>query len=116
MTMTYDPKTDTVTIKNYVPEIKERIAYQVGSRLFRTKTAAAKAQAWSWILGKYQVLADVKKVLDMECDCPEHDAHSPHVQYQYPHEACSLHDRYQGYFKKLHKRLVKHILRVWEPK
>ena len=99
--------------------IKKRECYQVGYTLYRTPRAAAKAQAWNLILTKYLTwpgtvnkLSEVKSVMKMECNCcadyfGEYSA-------EYGHEACPLHDRYTGYFARLHKRLAGLILKSYE--
>lgn len=103
-------------IKGYyikTPEIRERIAFQVGTKLYKTKQAAANKIAWNWILLKYHQIADVKKILHFECDCAEYDEEGDYGV-QYKHEFCEIHARKTGYFSRLHKKLVGNFLKNWE--
>jgi hypothetical protein len=99
-----------------IPVIKERRAYQVGYRLFKTPKAAAKSIAWHFILSKY---GDPKKVTllhGMQCDCHEEDTHPSGYSLDEPYidaSQCYLHSRYDGYFKRLHSRLTRRILKEW---
>ncbi len=93
-----------------VREVKERPAFQVGGRLFKTKLAAAKSMAWGWILSKYDTsftggkkIEDIQKVLDYECDCNNY----------YGCDDCLLHNRKEGYFRRLQKKCTTYILRSW---
>lgn len=106
-----------------VPEIKQRTAFQVGNRLFKTPQAAAKNIAWSWIFHKYggmkntqhPSIEDIKKILDMECCCmvePEVDDWG-RVE-KFPSDLCPIHDRNNGWIKRLHKRCVDKILKAWD--
>jgi hypothetical protein len=96
-----------------IQPVKERTAFQVGQRIFRTKDSAAKAQAWNWILSKYDTsfyisdggkqIQDIQKVLDLECSCSNY----------YGCDGCELHDRRIGYFSRLAKAISKRILKYW---
>jgi len=109
----FDSQSNTVKISCVIPDIKERTAYQVGNNIYRTKAAAAKKVAWNWILTKYAAnlsdLSSVKSAAGLECDCAEYDD-----EFMYKHEACEIHNRNNGYFKRLHKNAVEYILRRWE--
>ncbi len=103
-----------------IPKIKERTCFQVNNNLYRTKEAAAKKTAWSWILTKYasgvnDKLDDVKRVLDHECDCASgrayYDGNTGEIVY--PHQGCELHERKYGYFARLHKRVTRAIVTMW---
>jgi len=97
----------------YIAPVKERIAYQVGKRIFPTKRAAAKAQAWNLILRKYGEIGYITKVLSFECDClGEHEFMDWGIMLR--HECCPLHNRYSGYFARLHKKLIFSILKKWD--
>jgi hypothetical protein len=99
-----------------VPDIKERRAYEVKGRLFKTPNAAAKKLAWHFILSKYGDTQKVTRVLGMECDCYEEDMHPCGLPMDTPYTdstCCLLHERQYGYFKRLHTRLTKRILAKW---
>lgn len=98
----------------YVQKPKTRQAYELNGRLYKTPEAAAKKEAWHFILTKYPELERVKKVLDIECDCAENDETGEYGEAMYKHEYCPLHSRQSGYFKRLHRRLVAHILKTWQ--
>jgi hypothetical protein len=98
-------------IKMMARKVLKREAYQVGSKLFRTKAAAAKSEAWRLIMEKYGwddshfmpcMLSNVKHAAGNTCNC---DPDS----YDY----CPLHDRKSGYFKRLNTRLASLILEQW---
>ena len=97
----------------FVPKIKQRQAYEINGRLYKTRGAAAKKLAWHLILTKYPDIENVRALLGVECDCADEDEHSDYGV-QYKHEACQLHSRHDGYFKRLHGRLVDHILKTWK--
>jgi len=109
-------------IQLFTPTIKERTAFQVGNRLYRTPQAAAKTISWSWIFNKYggmkntqsPSIEDVKQILDMECCCMEKAERGDYGEpLQLPFELCPIHDREVGYFRKLHERCVRAILMAW---
>lgn len=122
---TWDSKGRLIVSKQYVPEIKERKAYQVGNRIYRTKRAAAKTQAWSAILNKYagiefrentvkeKNLEDIKSLRGIDCDCAEEDYFDGEFHYYHADE-CPLHDRQTGYFARLHRKMMDAILFEWE--
>lgn len=99
----------------FIPEIKERRAFQVNNNIYRTPSAAAKKIAWAWIFLKYGDIGDMQnigKIREIKCTCTWY---IDEVEGRYPHEVgCPIHDRYLGYFRKLHQRIVTHILWVWE--
>lgn len=98
-------------MKSIIPEIREVKAYKIGNSLYRTKQAAAKKRAWNIILSKYlrpendapKKLEDIKELYGMTCECYERD-----------YSQCELHCTYNGYFKRLHTRLVNRILAIWD--
>lgn len=96
-------------------EIKERTAFSVSCchRLFRTQLAAAKHIAWRTINDKYMyygdpmgTLSDIKRAAGLDCEC---DFKS---EYGAGPSGCPLHDRTTGYFRRLHKRLTKIIIKA----
>lgn len=92
-----------------VREVRERKSYQVGDRIFKTKYAAAKYEAWRMILSRYSNedsnyrLESVKELRGMVCGCYPPDGNM----------ICELHSKDIGYFSKLRKRLSKSILYLW---
>jgi hypothetical protein len=101
-----------------IKPIKMRTCYQVGNILYKTPAAAAKKMAWSWIFTKYggmqnrqhPSIHDIKKLLWMICECNNNDDSFG----GYQSDGCEIHDRINGYFKRLHKRTVNKILQSWE--
>lgn len=96
--------------------VKERTAYQVGRRIFATKLAAAKAEAWAIVLdevmqndqsrGAYR-LSEIKKYNGIVCECDN----SEYGQGSY---CCGLHNRRTGLFREMHKNVVQKVLDEWE--
>jgi len=99
-----------------IKPMKQRTCFQVGNNLYKTKETAAKKLAWSWIFTKYggmkntqhPSMEDIKELYGMVCECWDGD------EFNYPPDSCPIHDRQTGYFKRLHKRTVKSILKYWE--
>jgi hypothetical protein len=91
-----------------------RKCYQYGGEIYRTPQAALKAAAWSMIQKKYglfNAIDEVKRVLNMECDCLEKHPTGDYGQQEgFLWEICQLHSRDDGYFKRLHLRLYKALL------
>jgi hypothetical protein len=101
-------------LKKVLPTIKERQAFQVGRKLYKTKEAAARGQAWNWLLLKYHDIKFIKRVGLLECSCGEDEKTEYGTQYGF--EDCPLHNRYNGYFKRLHTRLTGIVLHIWSAK
>ena len=98
-----------------IPTIKARPAYQMNGNLYRTKPAAAKKAAWGMILAKYPEMDEGNRVLWYECECADHHPTGDYGRQEgWKFEICELHSRYDGYFRRLHKRLTRCILAKWE--
>jgi len=107
----------------YFSPLKTRAAYQVGNKLYKTKNAAAKSQAWAMIFYRYtmpgntekpQDISEIKNLHGIACDCAETDEPiGDYGEVQYKHEYCPLHDRKTGYFARLHSRLVSAMKYRW---
>ena len=88
--------------------------YQVGTKLYKTLRAAARAEAWAIICGKYcngfsvTKLSDVRNLHGMTCDCHDTDYGETDGN------TCDIHCRHYGYFAKLHARLVRLIEKDYE--
>ena len=78
--------------------MRTRPTYQVGSRLYKTLRAAARAEAWAMIFAKYAapLLSDVTELRGMTCECNNEEA---------DYSCCPIHNRQYGYFSTVHKRL-----------
>lgn len=110
---------DRRTVWQRFDRIQNVQAYRVGNQLYLTPKAAAKKLAWSMIFTKYCNRGDLVKIEDIknaagyECDCPNDHERGDYGQIvQFKHEACQLHNRHNGYFKRLHARLVRVLLAI----
>lgn len=93
--------------------IFEVTAYQVGNRIFKTKRGAVKLEAWRMICAKYAELSyndSGLHLLDefrgMTCDCK--------LSSNWSNEKagnCPIHNKYTGYFARLHRRLVRFMMK-----
>lgn len=96
-------------------ELKLRECYQVGGTLHRTMAAAAKSEAWRMILERYvtpgEKLSDLASARGMDCECGEDTYYESTF---YSSTCCMLHDRDDGYFARLHRRLWPMIVAKWE--
>ena len=73
----------------------------------RTLKGAFSKLAWWMIFDKYTVYSDYKVPSGKECECWTEDG--------YPrHDECELHDRYYGYYKRVHTRLVLYLINRYE--
>lgn len=112
MNATDDPKVEKVKRRRVVRRTLP--TYQVGTKLYKTVHAAARAEAWAMICGKYcngfraTKLSDIRELHGMICDCCETDYGEPE------HNVCPIHCRQYGYFAKLHTRLVRLIENSFE--
>lgn len=95
---------------SHIKPLKTKTCYVVGHTLYRTKLSAAKKIAWNWILTKYipysrnfPDLQSITNLYGMECECHEDGS-----------EYCLIHSRFNGYFKRLHRKCVIMILSYWE--
>lgn len=105
-----------------VRPVKERKAWQVGGKLYKTQLAAAKAEAWSLLLTDVFIvhhqadtfrLSGVKKYTDengnsLECEC-----NSGVSRVQETPNGCPLHDRFNGLFRRMHASLTRTVLEAW---
>ncbi len=82
-------------------EIKRRECFQVSNRIFRTKRAAAKLEAWHRIVQKYGDVEAVMSVDGLECVCDD---------CFFGYEDCPVHDRRTGYFAKMREEIMRQIL------
>ena len=90
-------------------ELRTRSTYQVGKKIYKSAYAAAKAEAWAMICKRYGRLSEIKEFQGMECDCYQ-------VERDYGNDyiirlCCPIHSRADGYFSRLHKRLMRLILK-----
>jgi hypothetical protein len=99
--------------------IKPRPAFSTSCcrRLFATQLASAKHIAWRTIMDKYlyydsgqDKLSGIKHAAGLDCSC-DFDS-----EYGKGSDACDLHDRRTGYFRRLHKKLTQIIIRENERK
>jgi len=91
--------------------VKTRQVYAVGNTFTRTLLAAAKKEAWRMILGRYGELKEARPH-GLVCDCGYTD--NGYAEF-WDVSCCYIHARYDGYFRRLHKRLTGIILKHWEP-
>ena len=102
--------------KIHTRNVKQRQCYEiVGGNLYRTIDAAAKAEAWHIILGRYvypgERLDRIVNLRGMTCDCGETD--NGYAAY-WDTSQCEIHSRYDGYFARLHRRLWPLIVAKWQ--
>lgn len=78
---------------------------------FRTLKGALTKIAWWMIFNKYDEFQTIntKTPTGYDCDCSRHDN-----EYGAEWENCSLHDRYSGYYRILHTRLLSYLMRRYE--
>lgn len=98
-----------------VPELKQRPAYQVGYIIYKTPRGAANKVAWNWIMTKYsgrngKRLEGVMNVAGLDCECYDDQG------YAFITEECPIHNRQNGYFRRLHRKCVSAILKEWSKK
>lgn len=96
-------------------QLKRRECYQIGGKLHRTMASAAKSEAWRMILERYvnhgEQLSSLASARGMSCDCGEETHYGGTF---HSSNDCLLHDRDDGYFARLHRRLWPMIVAKWE--
>jgi hypothetical protein len=107
--------------KSTIRPILERKCFQVGNVLYKTRETAAKKMAWGWIFKKYggmkntqsPSMESITELYGMTCACCEDYGYQYDDIFGYPADDCPIHDRKTGYFRRLHKRVVRAILSSW---
>ena len=95
-----------------VPKLKVRQAYQVGYQIYKTPRGAASKVAWGWIMTKYsgyngKRLEGVTNVMGLDCECYDDQG------YAFIVDECPIHNRQNGYFKRLHCKCISAIVKEW---